>query len=200
MTCASVQPSLQFRLWFVLEWGGEVVCFYLFVIGFKCYVFYGIFYASVRSHIPLSYHWAPIKRVQLLPSFPSTSCLHTLIRSCWAFPKLHSTSSLSLIWEMLQSPNDLCGSWLGLLQQVHAPLVAGREDFREHRKFSTLVLYNVHVFYYLNTVHTCRLYRPMKLQENQIIFQSAVRMKEMLFSSWRSLYYPMKLWKVSSTS
>lgn len=61
----------------------------------------------------------------------------------------------------------------------------------------TLVLYKVHVFYYLSTAHTCRLYRLMKLQENQIIFLSAVRMKEMLFFSWRSLYYPMKFWKVS---
>lgn len=63
-----------------------------------------------------------------------------------------------------------------------------------------LVLYKVHVFYYSSTAHTCRLYRLMKLRENPIIFQSAVRMKEMLFSSWRSLYCPMKLWKVSSAS
>lgn len=64
----------------------------------------------------------------------------------------------------------------------------------------TLVLYEVHLIHYSSTVHTCRLYRLMKLQENQIIFLSAVRMKEMPFSSWRSLYYPTKLWNVSSAN
>lgn len=93
-------------------------------------------------------------------------------------------------------------SWLDLPSKYMSLLSWGGKPARKTGNLVhlTLVLYEAHVFHYSSTAHTCRLYRLMKLQENQIIFLSAVRMKEMLFSSWKSRYYPMKLWKVSSAN
>lgn len=158
----------------------------------------------VLQFVPLCCHWAPVTRVWLCSLyFPPMRHLYTLIRSHWPWSSpLWTIIALSASPHMRDAPVLEC-SWklLAGLDPVNPCLMnwggkpAGKTGNLVH---STLVLDEVHVFYYSSTAHTCRLYRLMKLQENQIIFQSAVRMKEMLFSSWRSLYYPMKLWKVSS--
>lgn len=184
--CTSVQPPSQ------LLWDA----FVSFSFKYVC-MFLREFY--VLQFVPLCCHWAHCSLY-----FSPIKYLYTLIRSHWPLSSPHwTTTALSaspLVWEMLLSFNVLRSSWLDL--RATSFLSWGGKSARKtgNSIHLTPALYEVSVFYYSSTAHTCRLYRLMKLQENQIIFLSAVRMKEMLFSSWRSLYYPMKLWKVSSAN
>lgn len=112
----------------------------------KHYVSHGILCASVSSYVSMSWHWVPIKSLALY--FLATRYLYTLILLSLLFSRLNSTTSLNISWYERCSTALMIFMPLGwTCSSKSMSLIPGREDCREHRKFSTLVLYEVLVFY-----------------------------------------------------